>query len=103
MTDKVQKILAKIESLLYETNYEPFTDEVFGRIQSLKELKSYIDSLQEEPVSEDLDEAARHYLLNEHKSPLNTVFHNADIKSEMQYHTDIENAYKAGVKWMANQ
>ena len=50
MTDR-EKILAKIESLLNETNYEPFTDEVFGKIQSLKELKSYIDSLQEEPES----------------------------------------------------
>lgn len=60
MTDK-EKILAKIESLLYETNYEPFTDEVFGRIQSLKELKSYIDSLQEEPVIEDLEEVSKKY------------------------------------------
>ena len=55
MTDK-DKILAKIESLLNETNYEPFTDEAFGRIQTLKELKSYIDSLQKEPASEDLEE-----------------------------------------------
>ena len=47
MTDK-EKILVMIESLLNETNYEPFTDEVFGRINTLKELKSYIDSLQEE-------------------------------------------------------
>lgn len=49
MTDK-EKILAKIEILFNETNYEPFTDEVLGRIKSLKELKSYIDSLQEESV-----------------------------------------------------
>ena len=53
MTDK-EKILAKIESLLNETNYEPYTDEVFGRIESLKELKSYINSLQEVPIIEDL-------------------------------------------------
>ncbi len=53
MIDK-EKILAKIESLLNEINYEPYTDETFGRIQSLKELKSYIDSLPKEPVSEDL-------------------------------------------------
>lgn len=48
MTDK-EKILTKIESLLNETNYESFSDEIFGRIQTLKELKSYIDSLKEEP------------------------------------------------------
>lgn len=50
MTDK-EKILAKIELLLNETNYEPFTDEIFGRIKTLNELKSYIDSLQEEPCN----------------------------------------------------
>ena len=60
MTDK-EKILTKIESLLNETNYEPFTDEVLGKIKSLRELKSYINSLQEEPVSEDLEEAANDY------------------------------------------
>jgi hypothetical protein len=49
MTDK-EKILAKIELLLNEINYEPFTDEVLGRIKTLNELKSYIESLQEEPV-----------------------------------------------------
>ena len=61
MTDK-EKILAKIEFLLNETNYEPFTDEVFGRIQILKELKSYIDSLQEEPVSEEWIDVAKQYV-----------------------------------------
>jgi len=56
MTDK-ERILAKIKSLLNETNYESYTDEVLGRINLLKELKSYIDSLQEEPVSDDFEEA----------------------------------------------
>ena len=44
----------------------------------------------------DLDESARHYLLYEHVSPLNKVLHQADLKVEMQYHKDIEGAYKAG-------
>lgn len=43
-----------------------------------------------------LDESARHYLLHEHISPLNEVFNQLDIKAEMQYHKDIEDAYKAG-------
>lgn len=60
MTDK-EKILAKIELLLNETNYEPFTDEIFGRIKTLNELKSYIDSMQEEPVSKELEEACDSY------------------------------------------
>ena len=50
MADK-EKILAKIELLLDETNYEPYTDEVLGRIQLLKELKSYIESMQDEPCN----------------------------------------------------
>lgn len=44
----------------------------------------------------DLDESARYYLLHEHISPLNEVLHQADLKVEMQYHKDIEDAYKAG-------
>ena len=44
----------------------------------------------------DLNESARHYLLHEHTSPLNELLHQADLKVEMQYHKDIENAYKAG-------
>ena len=44
----------------------------------------------------DLDESARHYLLHEHISPLNEVLHQTDLKVEMQYHKDIEDAYKAG-------
>ena len=51
-----------------------------------------------EPVSEDLEEAARHYLLNTHTSPLNNILHQADLKVEMQYHKDIEDAYKAGAE-----
>ena len=43
-----------------------------------------------------LDESARHYLLHEHLSPLNNILHKADLKTELQYHTDIENAFKAG-------
>lgn len=43
-----------------------------------------------------IEEAARHYLLNEHKSPLNEILHQCDLKTEMQYHKDIESAYIAG-------
>lgn len=44
----------------------------------------------------DLEKETIHYLLYEHRSPLNEIMHKADLKSEMQYHKDIENAYKAG-------
>ena len=41
-------------------------------------------------------EQARHYLLHEHRSPLNDIMHQADLNAEKQYCTDIENAYLAG-------
>lgn len=61
-----------------------------------KNLLSFLNTLEVKEV--DLEEAARHYLLHEHLSPLNEVMHKADIKAEMQYHKDIENAFKAGFK-----
>ena len=59
-----------------------------------KSLLSFLDTLEVKEV--DLEEVARHYLLYEHISPLNEVLHQADLKVEMQYHKDIEDAYKAG-------
>ena len=41
-------------------------------------------------------EQARHYLLHEHRSPLNDIMHQADLNAEKQYCNDIENAYLAG-------
>ena len=60
----------------------------------LYKAESIIDTLEIKEV--DLEEVARHYLLHEHISPLNEVLHHADLKLEMQYHKDIEDAYKAG-------
>ena len=45
-----------------------------------------------------IEEAARYYLLHEHKSPLNEILHQCDLKTEMQYHRDIEQAYIEGGK-----
>jgi len=60
----------------------------------LTKLLSFIDTLEVKEV--DLDKETTHYLLYEHRSPLNEIMHKADLKSEMQYHKDIENAFKAG-------
>ena len=45
------------------------------------------------------EEQARHYLLNEHISPLTAIMHEADLKAEMQYYKDIENAFIGGANW----
>lgn len=88
MTDK-ERILAKIQSLLNDTNYDPFTDEVFGRSQVLKELKSYIDSLQEEPLSEELENNAIQY-----------AGKHAPYDDAMD---EVKEAFKAGAKWQKQQ
>ena len=51
----------------------------------------------------ELEKATRNYLLNEHISPLNDILHKCDLKMEMQYHTDIENAFKAGANCQREQ
>ena len=50
------------------------------------------------PIRRDinLDKESMDYLLNEHKSPLNDIMHQVDLKTEMQYYKDIQDAFKAG-------
>ena len=44
----------------------------------------------------DLEKATRHYLLHEHTSPLNKIFHQIVFRAESQYNEDIEKAFKSG-------
>lgn len=66
------------------------------RLHECKDILSFINTLEVKDV--DLDKEARHYLLHEHESPLVTILHEVDLRIEMQYHKDIENAFKAGFK-----
>lgn len=66
-------------------------------IQYIDLIKMFINSFKVKDV--DLDKSARHYLLHEHLSPLNNILHQADLKTEMQYHKDIESAFKAGYEF----
>ena len=68
-----------------------------GYHSSLNAVSTFIDTLEVKGV--DLNESTRHYLLHEHLSPLNNILHKTDLKTELQYHTDIENAFKAGYKF----
>ena len=83
-------------SILSVVNRTYGVDRTYANAQSdaFKSLLTFLDTLEVKEV--DLDESARHYLLHEHISPLNEVLHQADLKAEMQYHKDIEDAYKAG-------
>ena len=85
----VAEIKERIET--YNKGYANGDDR---RANALEVLLNDIDTLEVKEV--DLDKETTHYLLYEHHSPLNEIMHKADLKSEMQYHKDIENAFKAG-------
>lgn len=67
---------------------------MIGNKNVLEDIKDFINTLKTKEV--DLDKESMNYLLNEHKSPLTKVMHGVDLGTEMQYHKDIQNAYKAG-------
>lgn len=89
MKDKVQKIRNEVERLRNELIQE--REKGYGSdvddacILELQNVLTYIDSLQEEPVSEDLEEFALQY-----------AGHHAPYDSCMQ---EVEDAVKAGAKW----
>lgn len=66
----------------------------FHDICLYEDIRSFLDTIEAKEV--DLEKAARYYLLHEHLSPLSNILHQANLKTELQYHTDIENAFKAG-------
>lgn len=67
-----------------------------GKADAYRDMLVVLDTLEVKEVN--LDKETTHYLLYEHRSPLNEIMHKADLKSEMQYHKDIENAFKSGFK-----
>ena len=78
-------------------SYQEYIDSGYNyedRKQELEDLLLSINTLEVKEV--DLEKETTHYLLYEHRSPLNEIMDKADLKSEMQYHKDIENAFKAG-------
>lgn len=91
---EIYRRIALLESIGSEAILHDNYPVQYAMLATLKSLNFSINSLEMREV--DLDKAARNYLLNEHLSPLNELMHKADLKAEMQYHKDIENAYKAG-------
>ena len=43
-------LVAEIERLEYETNYEPFTDEVFGKRKVCKDIKDFLNTIEGKEV-----------------------------------------------------
>ena len=91
-------VVAEIErlkhKLLDHVIYESDKEWAIRTAHQLNRIIWFINDIEVEEV--DLDKEARHYLLYEHESPLFRILHEIDLLIEMQYHKDIENAFKAG-------
>jgi len=99
MTDKVQKIREEVEKRFEQIkNSEKESDS--GAFYQLKELLEFIDSLQEEPVSEDLEEYSA--LIADELPQGTTLTSNGefDIASVRKLIID---ACKHGAKWQKEQ
>ena len=78
MVDKVQKIRKEVARI-----------QLYTQSEVLKQVLDYIDKVQEEPVSEGLEEAAKDYVTKEAAK---------DIGGDWTT-VDILNAFNAGAKW----
>jgi len=56
-------IMAEIERIEYETNYEPFTDEVLGKRMVCKDIKSFLDTLEVKKV--DLEKEYEEFVVDD--------------------------------------
>ena len=89
-----EKILAEIERLL-QGLYGKSNDYCGGKKYVLVQLRTFINSLPEEPVSEDLEKAAYQYACK--CSPLRTEYGYTSPNPE------VEESFKAGAKWQQNK
>jgi hypothetical protein len=92
-------LAAEIKRLIDRSEYSEVYDYAFrdGNNAVCVHILHFLNTLETKEV--DLEEVARHYLLHEHISPLNEVLHQSDLRVEMQYHKDIENAFKMGFEF----
>ena len=97
MTDKVQKIREEVERLKEwnnnvrnSTRHMTLQEEDFnrGKHSSYLEILNFIDSLQEEPVSEELEKVSEAYVLDDYIKPWREL---------------VKEAFKAGAKWQKSQ
>lgn len=103
MADKVQKIREEVERLMYGFNMEADiascenaeTEKLADiKYQLCKKILDHIDKVLEEPVSEELEEAANNYCLNARKGY-------PRVKDETDRY--ICSAFKAGAQWQKEQ
>ena len=93
MTDKekIRKEVERLQSELIQEKGKGYSSDVDDAcILELQNVLTYINSLQEEPISEDLEEAAM-----KHPSAIRIV--------SPQWTSEVEKAFKAGAKWQEEQ
>ena len=98
MNKEVEKIRKKIEER--RDDYRKSNDFISSVKSNLcSQLLSYIDSLQEEPVSEGLEEAASQYSFNIPSA----IFNDLTPVWQNIWKREIEGAFIAGAKWKEEQ
>ena len=99
MTDKVQKIREEVErlksQLLRGACSSQIAMETLCKEEAYNEVLDILESLQEEPVSEELEEAAKHYLYN------NILYDDVYVGNPTD--KDCIEMFKAGAKWQKEQ
>ena len=95
-------VVAEIERIEYETNYEPFTDEVFGKRKVCKDIKDFLNTLEvkdvdlEKHLKEDIEDVffdldgvavkgATHYITVEDVKYIAKNFFELGLKSKSSY------------------
>ena len=107
MTDKVQKIkewISKEQDGLMDAQGNFEYPEHEGAYHILCNLDAYIDSLQEEPVSEDLERAANEWNAKASFNPFYMILDdNGNPYEVKQDYTTHAESFKAGAKWQKEQ
>ena len=99
MTSTIDKIRAEIERRIkYIEDNEESLYEPFGKTCELKELLSFLDTLQEQEP-QGLDEAAEKYRRDSCNA---AMFPNIDGPMP-EYGGSVKDAFKAGAEWMLNK
>lgn len=104
--NKVEKIKAEIERLIKEINlFTPNEDgknDTYecGRLAMASDILGIIDSLEEEPVSNDLEEAAMQYAKSKHKDTTLQQIVSWDFKAGAQWQK--EQMIAKACEWLEN-
>lgn len=93
-------VIAEIERIEYETNYEPFTDEVLGKRKICKDIKDFINTLETKEV--DLEKEIDEYMKLHHlhiKDGGRIIFENDDTPNfTCDFHDIANHFFELGIK-----